>query len=105
MQDMFDEVKKKNSSNTAILHAISPSDRFTRFLPLYSIQAACGYFDEYEKPEAEGWVDVSSLPFTPNREMFVVHAKGNSMLPYLMIPRYLFLKPNLTYFLLLIICY
>ena len=81
MQDMFDEVKKKNSSNTAILHAISPSDRFTRFLPLYSIQAACGYFDKYEEPEAEGWVDVSSLPFTPNREMFVVHAKGNSMLP------------------------
>lgn len=81
MQDMFDEVKKKNSSNTAILHATSPSDRFTRFLPLYSIQAACGYFDKYEEPEAEGWVDVSSLPFTPNREMFVVHAKGNSMLP------------------------
>ena len=26
-------------------------------------------------------MDVSSLPFTPNREMFVVHAKGNSMLP------------------------
>ena len=81
MQDMFDVLMDGGSLNAAILHSISPSDRFTRFLPLYSIQAACGYFDEYEKPETEGWVDVSSLPFTPNREMFVVHAKGNSMLP------------------------
>lgn len=81
MQDMFDVLMDGDSLNTAILHSISPSDRFTRFLPLYSIQAACGYFDKYEKPETEGWVDVSSLPFTPNREMFVVHAKGNSMLP------------------------
>lgn len=81
MQDMFDVLMDGGSLNAEILHSISPSDRFTRFLPLYSIQAACGYFDEYEEPEAEGWVDVSSLPFTPNREMFVVHAKGNSMLP------------------------
>lgn len=81
MQDMFDVLIDGDSLNTAILHSISPSDRFTRFLPLYSIQAACGYFDKYEEPETEGWVDVSSLPFTPNREMFVVHAKGNSMLP------------------------
>lgn len=83
MQDMFDVLMDGDSLNTAILHSISPSDRFTRFLPLYSIQAACGYFDEYEEPETEGWVDVSSLPFTPNREMFMVHAKGNSMLPKL----------------------
>ena len=61
--------------------SVPVSDRFVRFLPLYSVRAACGYFETSEQPEAEGWVDVSSLPFTPNEEMFVVHAKGNSMLP------------------------
>lgn len=54
---MFDVLMDGDSLNAEILHSISPSDRFTRFLPLYSIQAACGYFDEYEEPEAEGWVD------------------------------------------------
>lgn len=78
----FGALKTKNKAWKILKeNSISPSDRFTRFLPLYSIQAACGYFDKYEEPETEGWVDVSSLPFTPNREMFVVHAKGNSMLP------------------------
>ena len=78
----FGALKTKNKAWKILKeNSISPSDRFTRFLPLYSIQAACGYFDKYEETETEGWVDVSSLPFTPNREMFVVHAKGNSMLP------------------------
>ena len=64
-----------------ILSSIPSSDRFTRFLPLYSVRAVCGYFGVSENPETEGWIDVSSLPFTPNKDMFVVHAKGDSMLP------------------------
>ena len=60
---------------------VPSADRFSRYLPIFSLQAACGYFNAYEEPKAEGWVDVSSLPFTPNRNMFVVHAKGDSMLP------------------------
>ena len=52
------------------------------YVPIYSIRAACGYFEDGELPEAEGWVDVSGNGFTPNPEKhFVVYAKGNSMLP------------------------
>lgn len=51
-------------------------------VPLYSLRAACGYFEDGEMPEAEGWIDVSGHAFTPDPERhFVVHAKGDSMLP------------------------
>lgn len=51
-------------------------------LPLFSIQAACGYFGSSMQPEIEGYVDVSDCGFRANaKTQFVVHAKGNSMLP------------------------
>ena len=49
---------------------------------MYSIRAACGYFEDGDIPEVEGWVDVSGYGFKPEPEKhFVVHAKGDSMLP------------------------
>ena len=52
------------------------------FVPLYTIRAACGYFEDCDIPEVEGWVDVSGYGFRPDLEKhFVVHAKGDSMLP------------------------
>ena len=51
-------------------------------IPLYTLRAACGYFEDGEVPEEEGWVDVTGHGFTPDpKRHFVVHAKGNSMLP------------------------
>ena len=51
-------------------------------IPLYSLRAACGRFEDDEYPEEEGWVDASGLGFTPDpKRYFAVHAKGNSMLP------------------------
>ena len=64
-----------------VCSSVPAVDRFTRFLPLYSVRAACGYFEASETSEAEGWIDVSALSFTPNENMFIVHAKGDSMLP------------------------
>ena len=52
------------------------------FIPLYSLKAACGYFEDGEVPEVEGWIDASGHGFKPDPEKhFVVHAKGDSMLP------------------------
>ena len=52
------------------------------FIPLYTLRAACGRFEEEELPEEEGWVDASGNGFTPDpKRHFVVHAKGESMLP------------------------
>ena len=51
-------------------------------VPLYTLRAACGYFEGGEVPEEEGWVDASGNGFTPNlKRHFAVHAKGDSMLP------------------------
>lgn len=63
MQDLFDDFKIQSS--------VPASDRFVHYLPLYSVRAACGYFEISEQPEAEGWVDVSSLPFKPNEDMLL----------------------------------
>ena len=51
-------------------------------VPLYTLRAACGYFEDGEVPEAEGWIDASGKGFTPDpKRHFAVHAKGNSMQP------------------------
>ena len=50
-------------------------------IPLYTLRAACGYFEDGEVPEEEGWVDASGNGFTPDpKRHFAVHAKGDSML-------------------------
>lgn len=63
---------------------VPSSDRFTRFLPLYPFHIACGALgsgDALPEDGIEGWVDISSCGFKANEQMFVVHAKGESMLP------------------------
>ena len=51
-------------------------------IPLYTLRAACGYFEDGQVPEEEGWIDASGLGFTPDpKRHFAVHAKGDSMLP------------------------
>lgn len=51
-------------------------------IPLFSLRAACGYFEDGEIPEEEGWIDASGNGFKPDaKRHFAVHAKGDSMLP------------------------
>ena len=59
-----------------------PEDYQPGRIPLYTLRAACGYFDNGQLPEAEGWIDATGLGFTPDKDRyFAVHAKGDSMLP------------------------
>ena len=58
--------------------------RYTQYLPLYSVRAACGSFEDTNtipEEEAEGWVDVSKAGIKANKNMFLVHAVGESMKP------------------------
>jgi SOS-response transcriptional repressor LexA len=51
-------------------------------IPLYSLRAACGYFENGGYPETEGWLDATGKGFTPDpKRHFVIHAKGSSMVP------------------------
>lgn len=55
--------------------------QYAQYLPLYSVRAACGNFDNEKEVEKEGWIDVSSSGIKAKENMFVVHAKGHSMEP------------------------
>lgn len=55
--------------------------QYAQYLPLYSVRAACGAFSNEQEVETEGWVDVSTSGIKAKENMFVVHAKGNSMEP------------------------
>lgn len=64
--------------------SVPVADRFSRFLPLYSFHIACGALesgDALPEDDIEGWIDVSNCGFKINEQMFLVHAKGESMLP------------------------
>ena len=51
-------------------------------VPLYSLRAACGYFENGGIPEAEGWLDATERGFSPDpKRHFIIYAKGKSMLP------------------------
>lgn len=63
---------------------IPAEKRYKQYLPVYSVRAACGSFEDNESTpenEAEGWIDVSSSGIKVNEDMFIVHAIGDSMLP------------------------
>ena len=50
-------------------------------IPLFSLRAACGYFDDGKLPEVESWIDITGSGITPNKDLyFVVKAQGDSML-------------------------
>lgn len=58
--------------------------RYKQYLPVYSVRAACGSFEDNESipdKEAEGWIDTSDSKIKAKEGMFIVHAIGDSMLP------------------------
>lgn len=63
---------------------VAEDKKYKQFLPVYSVRAACGSFEDSQiipEEEAEGWVDISETKVKANKHMFLVHAIGNSMTP------------------------
>lgn len=54
--------------------------KYLDYLPLYTLRAACSKFSEWQTVEEEGWIKVEGVGKL-NKSMYVVRAKGNSMLP------------------------
>lgn len=65
------------------------------FLPLYSIQAAYGYFGEGELVNENGWMKVEGMGKI-NRNMFIVQAVGYSMGPLIQDGDYCVFRANPT---------
>lgn len=73
-----------NAQKALVFPMASQEEQYITHLPLYTIKAACGYFENNSiipDNEAEGWVDIRGYGIKANRSMFVVHAAGDSMLP------------------------
>ena len=76
--------KEKNTQKTLVIPMVSQEEQYISHLPVYTIKAACGYFEDNSiipENEEEGWVDIREYGIKANRNMFVVHAVGDSMLP------------------------
>lgn len=59
---------------------ISKMDKFTRFIPLYSLKVAAGKFIENESVFEEGWVKIPK-GVKPSDRLFVAKIAGHSMEP------------------------
>ena len=64
-----------------IQHNVDEASRFSTHLPVYSLQAAAGYFGKGHDVELEGWADVSKVAIGLNDSMFVSQVVGSSMEP------------------------
>lgn len=76
------EIKNTEVINNQIhiLDSVLNEEKYSTYLPLYSIKAACGYFGEGEMVEEQGWIKAEGIGRL-NRNMFVVRAVGHSMEP------------------------
>ncbi len=63
-----------------IVDAVSQQLRFREYLPIFSLEAACGYFRSSEIVEPEGWVKAEGIGKLDDT-MAVVRAVGDSMVP------------------------
>ncbi len=55
------------------------AERFTRFVPVYTLEAAAGLWGPETEPEIAGWTDASRFKLQPG--MFVIKVRGRSMEP------------------------
>ena len=77
----FGDDKEEAKEENIVKLEIGKKYQYAQYLPLYSVRAACGAFANEQEVETEGWVDVSTSGIRAKENMFVVHAKGNSMEP------------------------
>ena len=77
---MFSDIVSDEGKQMLVEDVIPKELEFKEYLPVYSLEAACGYFGEGLTVENEGWIraeNVGSL----RKNMFVVKAVGRSMEP------------------------
>ncbi|MFH1878065.1 MAG: DNA/RNA helicase domain-containing protein [Candidatus Omnitrophota bacterium] len=75
-----DIISKEDEKRFSIEKEVEEYLKFTEYLPVYSMEAACGYFGEGQPVEQEGWIKAAGLGRVA-RNMFVVRASGHSMEP------------------------
>lgn len=64
-----------------IIEQVGKKQQYTSHIPVYSLRAACGRFEDEENAEIEGWIDAEKINVKASKDLFVIHAKGDSMEP------------------------
>ena len=77
-----DVIKPQEEELIKIEESIEKQLQYTEYLPVYDLEAACGYFGNGSEAEPKGWTKIDSGKL--NRNMFVSKVVGKSMEP--MIP-------------------
>lgn len=79
LHDLWDTVIPDKNP---ILDDVPQEWQYTTHLPLFSHQAACGYFENgSDSSDIIGWVEVKGVRRRLNKDMLVVRARGASMEP------------------------
>jgi len=80
MGDVVEAEKPKDEAFIdQIEKEINENLKYVEYLPLYSLEAACGKFNNKRDVKPKGWIKVR--PKSWGKDTFVVHAVGNSMYP------------------------
>ncbi len=94
IQRFYKEVKRERPK-LVLVKSVPREEWFKRFLPIYSLKAAAGYFGSGEAVEPDGWVEVDSLGKL-DENMFVARAVGRSMEPKIQDGDYIVFRANPT---------
>lgn len=79
-QPVIKEISQPKPQGPRIEAKVNEDVKYVDYLPLYTLQAACGKFSEWQQVEEEGWIKVEGIGKL-NPGMFIVRANGHSMEP------------------------
>ena len=65
--------------STGCVEAPAAKDKFTRLVPVYSLEAAAGLWGPESSPEEIGWAEAPGTSIKPG--MFIARVRGHSMEP------------------------
>ncbi len=75
-----DVIKEESVVLTQILANVKEEKKFKEYLPVYSLEAACGKFGDGHEVEEEGWIEVK-ISRKLDEKMFLTRVFGQSMEP------------------------
>ena len=92
---MYSDVISKDEEDLIKIHESVPKNlEFKEYLPIFDLEAACGYFGSGSEGEPKGWVKVNSIK--SNRNMFVSQVFGKSMEPLIPDGSYCLFQANVV---------
>jgi len=74
-----DTEERKNRNLPGFVEAPAAKDKFTRLVPVFSLEAAAGLWGPETAPEEIGWAEAAGAAIKPG--MFIARVRGHSMEP------------------------